>query len=418
MNRQRFALALVASCALAIFPIANSTTNAKGVDVLVGGTQLIVDLNLATTSIDAINSAAGTTTAAVSSGLAGSFLINLSPGANPGATATLISALPGVNGVAPNSLINPPEVDQNRIYAWRIYAWSDQSPIPSASQYASSTIGLTEGLSISHGNGVVVAVLDTGVQLDPTAHVALAASLVPGIDLVDGDAWPAETRNGLDDDGDGLIDEGIGHGTHVAGIVHQVAPGASIMPVRILDDDGTGTMWNAAEGMFWAAQHGAKVINMSLGTHGSAKLLRQAVDAVTAQGVVVVAAAGNDGADRAMYPAAAPQAIAVGAVGAGDVVSTFSNFGRWIDVMAPGEDIHSTYAFPSDSYAANSGTSMATPWVAGEAALLLSRSPSLTPAGITSAIKAGAHSIDSTNPTRVGVIGAGRIDIAASLRLL
>jgi subtilisin family serine protease len=119
-----------------------------------------------------------------------------------------------------------------------------------------------------------------------------------------------------------------------------------------------------------------------------------------------------------MYPAAAPQALAVGSVGAGDVVSSFSNVGRWIDVMAPGEDIHSTYAFPSDSYAANSGTSMATPWVAGEAALLLARSPSLTPAGIASAIKAGAHSIDSTNPTLVGVVGAGRIDIAASLRLI
>ena len=189
------------------------------------------------------------------------------------------------------------------------------------------------------------------------------------------------------------------------------------MPVRVLDDDGGGTMWNVAEGMFWAAQHGAKIINMSLGTHGSAKVLRDAVETVTAQGVLVVAAAGNDGADRPNFPAAAPLALAVGSVGPGDIVSTFSNYGRWIDVVAPGEDIHSTYAFPSDSYAMNSGTSMATPWVAGEAALLLARNPSLSPAGITTAIKAGAQSIDVQNPSLVGSLGAGRVDFAASLRL-
>jgi subtilisin family serine protease len=190
------------------------------------------------------------------------------------------------------------------------------------------------------------------------------------------------------------------------------------MPVRILDDDGTGTMWNAAEGMFWATQHGARVINMSLGTHGSATLLREAVTEVTVEGVLVVAAAGNDGKDRKMFPAAAPEAIAVGSVGRGDIVSPFTNFGSWIDVVAPGEAIHSTYAFPSNSYAINSGTSMASPWVAGEAALVLARAPSSSPADVTAAITSGADSADVANPTYVGKIGAGRIDLVASLHLV
>jgi subtilisin family serine protease len=398
------------------YPVAHAAA-AKG-DDFIGATQVIVRLDPAAVTIDAVNARAGTTTAAISSGLAGSYLLDIPSGADPATIIGRLDAITGVDAVAPNATITPPEVDLARIYAWRIYAWTDGTPVPGAGQYAAPAVNLAAAQQLSTGSGVVVAVLDTGVQLDPEPHPLLADSLVPGIDLVDGDAFPAETSNGIDDDGDGLIDEGIGHGTHVAGIVHQVAPAAKIMPVRILDDDGSGTTWNAAEGMFWAARHGAKVINMSLGTHGSPGVLRDAVRAVSASGVLVVAAAGNDGKDRTMYPAAAPEAIAVGSVGAGDVVSTFSNFGLWVDVVAPGENIHSSYAFPGGSYASNSGTSMATPWVAGEAALLLSRNPSLSWAAASAAISGGAQSVDAVNPSRVGLVGAGRVDMLASLRLV
>jgi thermitase len=141
-----------------------------------------------------------------------------------------------------------------------------------------------------------------------------------------------------------------------------------------------------------------------------------AVSELAAENVLVVAAAGNDALDRATFPAAAPEAIAVGSVGSGDKVSAFSNFGSWIDVVAPGENIHSTFAFPADSYAMNSGTSMATPWVAGEAALIASLRPTSTVASLTRAIKAGATNIDAANPLFIGKVGAGRIDLAASLR--
>jgi subtilisin family serine protease len=416
MSRRRLSLSLVTAM-LAVTISSYPSTHAADAngDDFVGATQLIVRLDPATVTIDDVNAFAGSTTAATSSGIAGSYLVNLPVGADPAATAARIDTIVGVDWVAPNTTITPPEVDLARIYAWRIYAWTEGTPVPGAGQYAAPAVNLAAAQQLSTGSGVTVAVLDTGVQLDPGPHPLLGSSLVPGIDLVDGDVLPAETRNGIDDDGDGLIDEGIGHGTHVAGIVHQVAPGAKIMPVRILDDDGSGTTWNAAEGMFWAAQHGAKVINMSLGTHGSPGVLRDAVQAVSAAGVLVVAAAGNDGKDRTMYPAAAPEAIAVGSVGAGDVVSTFSNFGRWVDVVAPGENIHSSYAFPAGSYASNSGTSMATPWVAGEAAMLLSHNPGLSPAAASAAISGGAHSVDAANPSKIGLVGAGRIDLLASL---
>ena len=405
-------LALLAISLAALTQTVNiAATSARGVDVIIA-TQLIVRVNPAVTTIDVVNAAAGTTTVATSISGNGSYLVSVAPGADPAATLAVIAAVPGVDFVAANVKMTPPEVHQSRIYAWRIYAWSAGVTPPAESQYAAAAVNLTAAQALSTGLGTTVAVLDTGVQF---AHPALAGTFVPGWDFVDGDSNPAETLNGIDDDGNGQIDEGAGHGTHVAGIVHQVAPAASIMPVRVLDDDGSGTMWNVTEGMYWAAAHGAKIVNMSLGTHGSAKPLRVAVTNLAAEGVLVVAAAGNDGLDRPMFPAAAPEAIAVGSVGTGDTVSTFSNFGKWVDVMAPGENIHSTYAFPFDSYAMNSGTSMATPWVAGEAALLLSYRSTLSVAGLRTAVGAGATSIDAVNPTLLGGTGAGRIDVLASL---
>jgi subtilisin family serine protease len=414
MKLRRLATAVAVLGALVLGQLADTApTNAGAAVEPITATQLIVRVDPAVTTIQSVNAAAGTTLAATSVSGHPSYLVDVPPSIAPDVALAAIEAQPGVDFVVPNTTITPPEVDQSRIYAWRIYAWSTGAAEPVESQYAAASVNLTKAQQLSNGSNVTVAVIDTGVQF---AHPALAGALLPGWDFVGNDPDASETLNGLDDDGDGQIDEGAGHGTHVAGIVHRVAPAAKILPVRALDDDGSGTMWNVTEGMYWAANHGAKIVNLSLGTHGSAKPLRVAVTELAAENVLVVAAAGNNGRDRAMFPAAAPEAIAVGSVGTGDVVSTFSNFGNWIDVMAPGENIHSTYAFPADGYAMNSGTSMATPWVAGEAALIASLRPSATIASLTTAIKAGATNIDHLNPPLAGKLGAGRIDIAASLR--
>lgn len=375
-------------------------------------TEIIVTIDPAATTLAAVNRSFGTTLVAPSSGLADTYLLAVPAGADAEGLADAVALAPGVLDATANGHLTPPEVDQDRVYAWRVYAWSEGSPVPTVSAYALDAIDLPAAHRLSTGSGVVVAVLDTGVQLD---HPALASSLVAGRDVVQGDNLPAETANGLDDDADGTIDEGAGHGTHVAGIVHQVAPGARIMPVRVLDDEGSGTLWQATEGILWAASHGAQVINTSFGTHGSAGVLKDAVARVTADGVLVVGAAGNDGKDRTMYPAAADGALAVASVGPGDVASSFTNRGRWIDVAAPGETIHSAFAFPAGSWAANSGTSMATPFVTGEAALVLARRPAATPAEVTSVITSTAEPVNAANPKLRGELGSGRINAAAAV---
>lgn len=403
------AAAILAGAAVAVGgPV--SSAGADGVEPPV--TELIVTIDPTVTSLDAVNRTFGTRLVAPSSGLPDTYLLALPAGADAEVAADAVASAPGVLDAAANSTLTPPEVDQDRVYAWRVYAWSEGTAVPTVSAYALDAIGLPAAHRLSTGAGVTVAVLDTGVQLD---HPALKAALAPGRDVVDGDNVPAETANRLDDDADGTIDEGAGHGTHVAGIVHQVAPAARIMPVRVLDDDGTGSMWEAAEGILWAASHGAQVINTSFGTHGSAGVLKEAVALVTGQGVLVVGAAGNDGKDRTMYPAAADGALAVASVGPGDVASTFTNRGRWIDVSAPGETIHSTFAFPAGSWAANSGTSMATPFVAGEAALVLARRPGAGPAEVTAVITTTAKPIDAVNPRLAGDLGSGRINAAAAV---
>lgn len=372
--------------------------------------QVIVRLDPATLDVARLNAQFGTALLASSSGVAGTYLLS-APGDDPEALAAQIATVPGVVWATANGRLTPPEVDQTRMYAWRMYAWTEGAPLPTGSSYALDAIDAAGAQAIATGAGAVVAIVDTGVS----RHAALRAALVPGVDLVDGDTDPSETANGLDDDGDGVIDEGVGHGTHVAGVVHQVAPAARIMPVRVLDDDGSGSMWTTAEGILWAARSGARVVNASLGTHGSAELLKDVVDVVTRSGTLVVGAAGNDGKDRPMYPAAARGALAVASVGAGDVVSSFSNVGRWIAVSAPGENVFSTYPFPDGAYATTSGTSMATPFVAGEAALVLSKRPSLTPAQVASLIKATADAIDAHNPAVAGLIGSGRINARAAV---
>ena len=168
---------------------------------------------------------------------------------------------------------------------------------------------------------------------------------------MDGDAVPDDAADGIDNDGNGLVDEGAGHGTHVAGIVHRVAPLATIMPVRVLDSDGGGNEWDVAQGMLWAADHGADVVNLSLGMHGSASLLKETTQALVDRGVVVVAAAGNDGESRDEFPAASRCAIGVTGTSSTDAVSSFATLGRWVDVGAPAEAISSTFPFFATGYA-------------------------------------------------------------------
>jgi thermitase len=311
----------------------------------------------------------------------------------------------------PNLLAEAPEAIRSK--DWN---WGGQDEQPYGEQYALNSINLAGAHSYSTGANTLIAVVDTGVQLD---HPAFAARISPvQADFVDGDGIANDEPNGLDDDGDRQADEATGHGTHVAGIVRLVAPDAQIMPVRVLDSDGAGNAFAVAEGILFAVEHGAQVINLSLGTTDESDLLEDVIEEAAENGVLVIVAAGNLGSAREVYPAADECALAITSVGPTDVKSNFASYGAWVDLAAPGESIYST--FPVDGYAWWSGTSMAAPFVTGQAALLLSYDDDLELEDVANLIGGTAQSLDSTNPrlTSRGLLGAGKIDVTASLLTL
>ncbi|MEZ4664729.1 MAG: S8 family serine peptidase [Caldilineaceae bacterium] len=291
------------------------------------------------------------------------------------------------------------------------FNWGGEDPTAGSGQYAEAQLGLTRAHQFSQGAGVVVAVLDTGIELN---HPDFAGVLVAGYDFIDDDAIPEEEKNNIDDDGDGHIDEAYGHGTHVAGIIHMVAPQAQIMPLRVLDADGAGNIFVITEAIQYAVAQGADVLNLSLGTDVRSELMKDILDDQYEHGqMIMVAAAGNLNVDQKQYPAALDVVIGVASVGQNDVKSDFSNYGDWIEVAAPGESIFS--AAPPSGYAWWSGTSMSAPFVAGQAALIRSVAPTISAGSVVNHIINTVHAIDAVNPGMAGMLGRGRVDIGASL---
>ena len=285
-------------------------------------------------------------------------------------------------------------------------AHGELTPTPpgSSDQWAWSKIGLADAQKISTGQGIIVAVLDTGLAAD---HSLLKSSIAAGYDFVGMTNNIYDTGNGLDDDGDGLVDEDLGHGTHVSGIILTEAPGVQIMPIRVLNSDGVGTYWEVAAGIHYAVDHGAKIVNMSLSAPRLTPSLSDALDYAAAHGVLVVGAAGTGSGPN--YPAAYANPLAVIGVGASDqndAVAWFSGGqAADTDVFAPGVDIYS--AFPYNNYALGSGTSMAAPMVSAEAALLMSRYPDWSLSRVVQRV------LEKTVPL-TGTV-ARRIDLAAAL---
>ncbi|PRZ16000.1 thermitase [Laceyella sediminis] len=263
-------------------------------------------------------------------------------------------------------------------------SYTPNDPYFSSRQYGPQKIQAPQAWDIAEGSGAKIAIVDTGVQSN---HPDLAGKVVGGWDFVDNDSTPQD---------------GNGHGTHCAGIAAAVtnnstgiagtAPKASILAVRVLDNSGSGTWTAVANGITYAADQGAKVISLSLGGTVGNSGLQQAVDYAWSKGSVVVAAAGNAGNTAPNYPAYYSNAIAVASTDQNDNKSSFSTYGSWVDVAAPGSSIYSTY--PTSTYASLSGTSMATPHVAGVAGLLASQGRSA--ANIRAAIENTADKISGT----------------------
>ncbi|MBB2924708.1 S8 family serine peptidase [Cellulomonas cellasea] len=285
-------------------------------------------------------------------------------------------------------------------------AWTNDPLVEFSWPYLDLT-RLPRAWDMSTGTGTVVAVLDTGVD---ATHPDLAGSIEPGIDLVNRDADPA------DDHGHGTIVAGaaMAHGNNGQGAV-GAAYGARLLPVKVLDGRGRGNDSVVAEGIAWAVDHGADVLNLSLGGSDVSPVLLAAMRAAVARGVVVVVAAGNDGSDVAQYPAAyAPQVAGVLAVGATDddgALMDFSSWGDWVSIAAPGLMI--VGPAPGGGYKEATGTSLAAPLVSGTAALVLARTPGATPAVVedrlvSTARDAGPRGVDP-------FYGRGVLDAAAAV---
>lgn len=271
-------------------------------------------------------------------------------------------------------------------------------------QWALATARAQEAWDITVGSAnVVIAVVDTGAD---ASHSDLQGKLVAGYDFVNDDSDPTDDQ---------------GHGTHVAGTaaaatnnaigVAGVAWECKIMPLKALSSSGDGNHSWIAKAVVWAADHNADVINMSLGGPYTSATLQQAIEYAWNRGVVIVAAAGNESYSNPTYPAAYGHTIGVSATTHNDQRASFSNYGDYIDVAAPGVSILSTTR--NNGYQAWSGTSMATPNVAGQAALIKSLRSSWTNAQIRAAIEQTAHDLDT--PGKDPIFGWGRMDLFASL---
>lgn len=286
------------------------------------------------------------------------------------------------------------------------------------------------------GSGITVAVIDTGV--DPN-HPALASSLVPGFDFVHNTSGASELvdlpssmaaaitqSNTSILDGQNLVQmnsytmailsqsntsildgppASFGHGTMTAGLVHLVAPGAKIMPLKAFAADGTSDVFNIIRALYYAVDHSANVISMSFEIAQSSPALQGAIQYALNKNVTLVAASGNDGQQIMVYPAGYNTVIGVGSTSNTDAKSTFTNFAtNAVYVAAPGEGVITTY--PGGSYAAGWGTSFSAPLVAGEAALILQGRSGFHPGDVANAV---------SKAVQVQQMGHGRVDFCQTL---
>lgn len=253
------------------------------------------------------------------------------------------------------------------------------------SQWAHPKINSSAAWDVSQGNNTDIAILDTGINPN---HPDLKSKIT---------SWNNFTYSSSPYDR-------YGHGTAVAGVAaastnnNQGIAGtgynARLLSVKVLDDRGRGYYSWIINGIYWAADNGAEVINLSLGGTADSYSLKQAIKYATQKGVLVVSAAGNSSSTRPYYPAYYDDVMAVAATDQNDQKASFSNYGSWVDIAAPGVLIFTTHS--SNDYQAWSGTSLATPHVAGVAALLQSNQPHLDPARIKQTLLTHADHITGT----------------------
>jgi len=351
-------------------------------------------------------------------------------------TLNLLESLLGIKSIEPDQLLPIPQKPISNIPP----GLNDRTPVNYygtlvwhgyAAQPAAQIIRLSDAQNgFNIGGSGIVAVIDTGVD---TSHPVLQPVLLPGYDFTRNQPGASEwldipqlqngESEGSDDQGPVIVQQSsvavldqssvavldggpyaaFGHGTMTTGLVHLVAPKSKILPLKAFTSNGTGYLSNIVAALYYAVQHQANVVNMSFDVSTSSAALSQAVSYANQNGVVLVAAAGNENTNAPVYPAALnANVMGIASTTNWDARSTFSNYGNtdvWI--AAPGEYVIST--FPGGTYASASGTSFSSPLVAGTVALMLNAKPSLNQASASSAL---SHTIKLTPD-----LHNGRLDV-------
>jgi serine protease len=334
-----------------------------------------------------------------------------------------------------NTIIDALKASGNVVYAERVPL--DKTCLtpndPSyGSQWHLATINAASAWNyFSTGSTIKIAIVDNAID---RTHQDLSGNL-----------WvnPGEiASNNIDDDNDGYIDDINGydvadldnnpnppnntfdHGTHCAGIssaksnngvgIASIGYSCKLMCVKATGNAASpSSVTNGYDGVVYAVSAGADVISMSWGGTGTSTTAQNIITWASNQGVVLVAAAGNNNSNTIFYPAGYTECIAVAATNSNDTKASFSNYGTWVDISAPGNNIYST--LPSNGYGNMSGTSMACPLVAGLAGLMLSLNPLMTPTNVRNCIVNNATNINAMNSSYIGQLGGGRIDASASM---
>lgn len=294
-------------------------------------------------------------------------------------------------------------------------------------QYAIPLLGINDAYARSRGAGVVVSVIDTGI--DATHPVFNGKISTQGVSFVPGSPSPSDIRQYADTDHDGQVDEQFGHGTFVAGLIHLVAPDAMILSARALDSNGCGNNFRIAKAVAWSIDRGAHIINMSLGEVYGSLALSNMVQEASLSGSVVIGAAGNrDNSDPREYPACSTFAIGVSALDWTDTKAPFSNYEVRLDLAAPGDsDVVNGIPnmanciigpVPGNNFAIWEGTSFSTAFVSGTAALVRAQHPTwpnaTTPASsirsrLTTTLGTTGAPINPGDPKFDGMLGINRV---------
>lgn len=345
----------------------------------------------------------------------GAALVNTQPGERTAALRPITGQTPAalmaaltidgrIQTAEPNGWIQPAEVRQQS------FAFDDGFGAPQTyvEQPAAAALHLDAAHNVATGMGVKVAIIDTGADL---THPLLRNSIVGGWDFVDNDADPTDRVNFS------TTNAAFGHGTHVAGIVHLVAPDAKLLIVRVLDASGRGDFVNVTAGVRWAIAHGAKVINLSLGVSGTGTIdaLQNLIEDPANAGVIFVTAAGNQASRNVDFPGRSSSVIDVAAVDANGIAAAFSSYDHSnVTLSAPGVGVRST--FPGGRYRLWSGTSMSAPFVAGAAALLAQVHPSWTLLEMETRLTSTTKAIPDLSATvSAREFGSGALDVGAAL---